>query len=329
MRIRVLGAGLYGCHLALAMIREGHDVEVHESAAAIFTGASGNIPARLHLGFHYSRSKLTRAACQEHYARFMATYGHLTRGIPVNIYAIADKLSNVDFGNYCQVLESEVEFIRIEKPEEFGLFHVEGAVLTGERHLIVRATRRYFADMLHGALRFETPASAFQESDFDLTIDCTFCAQDAAGVDRYEPCVSALLRGPTNFALTICDGGFPSIYPFDEVEGLCSLTSAKYTPLAKCGTYAEAREVLDKTSDQAFEQRCREMYRQMHGFYPAISNYRISGWMKAIRAMPLSGADARLVDVVRISPKTIRIRASKLDAIFYAEAEIKEAIRCM
>jgi len=331
VRIRILGGGLYGSHVSLALIRDGHDVELHESAASLFTGASGNMPARLHLGPHYPRSRLTRAACQDHFAKFMATYGHLTRGVPVNIYAIADKLSLVDFGNYCQSLKDEIEFIRIAKPEEFGLKNVEGAILTGERHLVIREARRYFTDMLKGATRFETPASAHGEDEYDLTVDCTFCAQESAGVDRYEPCVTGILRGPTDFALTVMDGGFGSIYPFDPADSTCSLTNARLTPLTKnCGSYAEAKEILDLLLDDSMRIRCEQMLEDMEHFYPAVrERYELVDWRKAIRAMPLSGADARLVDVVRVSPKTLRIRASKLDAIFYAEDVVMEAIRCL
>ena len=84
MKIRVLGAGFYGCHIALALMRDGHHVAVHEIAGRIFAGASGAIPARLHVGCHYPRSRMTRAACQEHNAAFMSEYGFLTRNVPVN-----------------------------------------------------------------------------------------------------------------------------------------------------------------------------------------------------------------------------------------------------
>ena len=66
MKIRVLGGGFYGCHIALSLIRDGHIVELHEVADRLFSGASGNIPARLHCGAHYPRSKLTRDACRDH-----------------------------------------------------------------------------------------------------------------------------------------------------------------------------------------------------------------------------------------------------------------------
>lgn len=328
MRIRVLGGGWYGCHLTLALKNAGHKVVLHESAPSLFSGASGNMPGRLHLGFHYPRSKLTRAACQDHYAKFMSTYGDLTRGVLVNIYAIADKLSLVDFGNYCQSLKDEVEFVKIAQPEEFGLRNVEGALLTGERHTVIRAARRFFTEKLGDVVKLNSDGG--YSKSYDLTIDCTFCARDNAGVDRYEPCVTGLLRGPTTFAVTIMDGPFPSLYPWDHVQSFNSITSASLTPLTKeCKTYEEARAILDSMTDAALKDRCRQMCNQIAHYFPGIYRYELAGHMKAVRAMPLSGADARLVDVVRISPDTVRIRASKLDAIFYAEEAVKEVIRCL
>lgn len=333
MKIRILGGGWYGCHLALALRSAGHQIALHEKANMLFSGASGNQPGRLHLGFHYPRSKLTRAACQDHNVRFMQTYGHLTRGVPLNIYAIAKDLSLVDFGNYCQSLREEVEFVRVSDPIELGLKEVEGAVLTGERHTVIRKARQFFAKALGETVWLNSSVSADHNSGsslFDLTIDCTFCANDSQGVDRYEPCVTTLLKGPSNVAITIMDGPFPSLYPWDPEEGISSLTSASLTPLSKeCRSYDDAKAVLASVPEASILGRCRAMIAQMERYYPSISKYDYHGHKVAIRAMPLSGADARLVDVVRMSEKVLRIRASKLDAIFYAEDVVKEHIKCL
>ncbi len=104
MRIRVLGGGWYGCHIASHLMVAGHQVELHEIRDKLFGGASGANPARLHLGFHYPRSHQTRALSQSNYREFMDVYGNLTRGVGVNIYAIADRDSLVDFDNYIQTL---------------------------------------------------------------------------------------------------------------------------------------------------------------------------------------------------------------------------------
>lgn len=328
MNIRILGGGWYGCHIALSLIKDGHAVVLEERAAQLFSGASGGNPARLHLGFHYPRSALTRTACQDHYAKFMKAYGFLTRHVPVNIYAVAENDSVVDFGTYCHTLESEVEFIRIVDPKEFGLRNVEGAVLTGERHIVIQQAREFFEEKLAGHVLYgdKKPPKDFVA---DWTIDCTFCANDNHNIDRYEPCVTALLRGPVDKAVTIMDGPFPSIYPWNEEQGVCSLTSAKFTPLARCNDRAQAESIVSSTLPPVALARAHQMMEQMANFWPESSTlYGIGGYKLSIRAMPRSGADARLVDVVQVAEKTLRIRAGKIDAILYAEQMVKEMLSC-
>lgn len=326
MKIRVLGGGFYGCHIARALKGSGHEVELHEIASRIFAGASGGIPARLHQGFHYPRSRMTRAACLEHNQEFMQEYGFLTRNVPVNIYAIAQDRSMVDYQQYVDTLRGEVEFIEIYDPTEYGLINVEGAVLTGERHIVTDYAAEYFQRELKEVIKTNTPPKKVDSDEWDWTIDCTFCANDSAGVDRYEPCLVPLLDGPTDRAITIMDGPFHSIYPWHEAENLVSLSSAYYTPFSKdCKTWEEANEVLQSLNPIAIGNRCAEMIKAMAEFYPPILDmYDLETFKLSIRAMPLSGADTRLVDVVQVGKRTLRVRAGKIDAIIAAEKIIKQ-----
>ena len=232
MKIRVLGGGWYGSSITMGLLADGHDVVLHEIAEQLFTGASGGNPARLHLGFHYPRSGMTQAACQEHYAAFMLKYGHLTRGVPINLYAVAADDSLVDFRSYCDTLRGRVEFIRVH-PDEYGLQNVEGAVLTGERHIVIDKARAWFTEELKGHVRFAMAPGSVDDPQWDMTIDCSFCANDSENIDRFEPCVMALLQGPADTAVTIMDGQFGSLFPWNEDKHLSSLTSAKFTPISK------------------------------------------------------------------------------------------------
>lgn len=319
MRIRVLGGGWYGCYITDALLQDGHDVELHEISDRLFSGASGSIPARLHCGSHYPRSRLTRKACKKHYKQFMSVYGHLTRHVPVNLYCIAAYDSLLDFGTYRQILREDIEFITVVDIAEFGLRNVEGAILTGERHIIVDKARDFFLERLSGHVRLNTPSEIYDNSDsFDCTIDCTFCARDEINIDRFELCLTVLLSGPSDKAVTIMDGGFPSIYPWDEENGISSLTSAKWTPIGRYLTWADAKSRQKDLSLQEVEAISDQMIDQMAFFYPFVEDYKVVDHRIAIRAMPRSGCDARLVDVVRIDDKTLRVRAGKIDAIFHA-----------
>lgn len=326
MRIRVLGGGFYGCHIALALAGDGHEVEVHEIADQIFGGASGSIPARLHQGFHYPRSRMTRAACQEHREAFMARYGQLTRGVPINLYAIAADQSLVDFDQYVRTLRGEVDFIPVHDPAEFGLRQVEGAVLTGERHIVTDEAKAFFLRELGDRIRYRiAPDDA--AGHWDWTIDCTFCANSAAGVDRYEPCLVVLLKGPVERAVTIMDGPFGSLYPWCPRRGICTLSSARFSPFSKeIATWAGARTLLDGLSTARIEGQAQAMIAQMRAFYPAIDEFEVADYRLSIRAMPLSGADTRLVDVAQAGPRGLRVRAGKIDAVIHAEQAIRRMI---
>ncbi|HEY5410270.1 MAG TPA: hypothetical protein VIJ94_06035 [Caulobacteraceae bacterium] len=161
---------------------------------------------------------------------------------------------------------------------------------------------------------------------YQLTIDCTFCAMDSEAIDRYEPCITVLLEGPTDRAVTIMDGPFPSLYPWNEQLGLNSLTSAKFTPLSKtCRSYDEAQHQLDTVTSDELAARMSDMLGQLAHFWPGVrDHYQIADFRLAVRAMPKSAADARLVDVVSIGEHAIRVRAGKIDAVFRAEALVLE-----
>lgn len=325
MRVRILGSGLYGCHLATALLDDRHTVEVHEIADSVFAGATGNIPARLHCGCHYPRSKLTRVACHVHYNEFMARYGDFTYGVSCNIYAVAEHDSLVDFGTYRQILRDEIEFVTVDRPMELGLRNVEGAILTAERHVLADKLRDHFAWVLADHIEFGREPGRVDDPAWDLTIDCTSCANDGLNVDRYEACLTLLLEGPTDRAVTIMDGPFPSLYPWDEEQGLSSLTSAKWTPIRRFSTWGEARLFLDTLAE--IGGHATAMFDQMAFYWPRIRDeYRIVDHRLAIRAMPRSAADARLVDVVRVGDRALRVRAGKLDAIFHAERVIRDML---
>src|SRR5690606_37549255 len=159
---------------------------------------------------------------------------------------------------------------------------------------------------------YERRPERIDDPAWDLTIDCTFAANDSENIDRYEPCVVGLLQGPVNKAVTIMDGWFGSLYPWNERIGLSSLSSASLTPFSKtCRTYAEAKSLLDGVTRADAERRVNAMFEQMEHFFPEILEYDVVDHLLSIRAMPRSGADARLVDVVRVGERALRIRAGK------------------
>jgi hypothetical protein len=253
----------------------------------------------------------------------MATYGDFTRGIPCNVYAVAHD-SHLDFGTYFQIMSEEIPCISVYRTDDLGLKNVEGAILTGERHILVDQLRSYFEHRLGAAVHFNMSAGDPSDDRWDATIDATFCANDSVNIDRYEVCLTVLLRGSVERAVTVMDGPFPSLYPWDEARGICSLTSAKFTPLhITRSNYGVALDYKNNISRDHVAEQCRKMIVQMSFYYPAVQEFELFDARIAIRAMPRSNSDSRLIDV-RISDRILRIRAGKLDAVFAAERVIEQ-----
>ncbi len=260
----------------------------------------------------------------------MRRYGFLTRHVPTNIYAIAAHDSLLDFESYLRVLDRDTHYIPIHDPAEYGLANVEGAVLTGERHVVSDMAGAYFTRELGDRIKFCVTVAEVDDPRWDMTVDATFCANDSAGIDRYEPCLTVMLEGPTDRSTTVMDGAFCGLYVWNESRRLSSLTSAKLTPFSKtCRTYSEAKSLLSNLTVQEIADRAEDMMDQMATFWPAVRDlYTIVDFKLAVRAMPRSGADSRLVDVTRVGDRAIRVRAGKIDAIFQAEQLVKGMISC-
>lgn len=105
MKIAIIGAGWYGCHLAICLIEHGHDIVIYEKNK-IFSGSSSKNQNRLHLGFHYPRSKKTRDLCKNGYEKFENKYTTIAKNVSANKYYIS-KNSILDFETFCGIFNHE------------------------------------------------------------------------------------------------------------------------------------------------------------------------------------------------------------------------------
>ena len=112
IRIAVIGAGWFGCHIGYKLSQNKFKVEIFEKENDIFRNASGNNTNRLHLGFHYPRSYTTRKMSFEGYKKFITQYPKLSKPLKNNIYVIAkSKLNKMSAKSYeNSMLRSDLKF---------------------------------------------------------------------------------------------------------------------------------------------------------------------------------------------------------------------------
>lgn len=108
-RVVVVGAGWYGCHIAMELARTGYEVTLMDRESSILSRCSGTFGIRLHRGPHYPRSPATRRECQRTFQRFLDEYPELVVWHAESIYAYAledakghqSKVSLEDFEQVC------------------------------------------------------------------------------------------------------------------------------------------------------------------------------------------------------------------------------------
>ena len=103
--IAIIGAGWYGCHVATYLIDNGYLVDIYDGNH-IFYGSSSKNQNRLHLGFHYPRSKKTRSLCKNGFDLFKSKYQNCLEKINNNYYYVANE-SIIDFDTYCGIFSYE------------------------------------------------------------------------------------------------------------------------------------------------------------------------------------------------------------------------------
>ena len=85
MKIAVIGAGWMGAHISNVLNIKRYDVKIFESKKKIFLGMSGYNTNRLHMGYHYPRSLITRKQSINGYNKFIKEYPNLYKKI-TNIF---------------------------------------------------------------------------------------------------------------------------------------------------------------------------------------------------------------------------------------------------
>ncbi len=134
-KIAIIGAGWYGCHLALALRKRGYDVTLFEKNSQIFSGVSGKYGIRLHAGLHYPRSDKTRENCRSGFAKFRECYPELVIEHEHAYYGVGttdadgnpSKVTKEQFLTVAQELDGIFDWKEID-PEEQGFRELETAI---------------------------------------------------------------------------------------------------------------------------------------------------------------------------------------------------------
>lgn len=337
MRIAIIGAGWYGLHLAKVLRQKGEEVVVFEAASDIFSEASSKNQNRLHLGYHYPRCARTRLQSREGFSRFMEEYGFATREVKNNLYAVDDSKSLIDFETYCAIMESS-NLVTNEVLDPFKYTkNLSGFIITQEKLILFEEAVKYFKSQLSDiTIKYNTRIESsdidchenhviVKDQKFDYLINTTWGGLTTRTNLEFfyeSSLVLTYTSAMKDFALTIMDGEFVSLYPYKDNE--FTLTSVKHTPLKLFDTYNGAFEHNKKLTELEVANLRHKIEAEVLYYYPDFAaNFAYKHYYTSIKTKLKVKNDSRYC-VVETNGREIFIFSGKVDTVFQAEDKVCE-----
>jgi glycine/D-amino acid oxidase-like deaminating enzyme len=337
----IIGAGFYGCEIALQMKRLGHErLILVEERSNILERASFVNQARVHNGYHYPRSISTAVRSHVNFERFVDSYRYAMLLDMTKIYAIAkgSRVSASQFVRFCETVgipcrEPPAHLARLFDPGLIDESFLAEEVAFDSRRLADDLRRRLVEAKVD--LRLETRAQVIAVDDRAVTValgpdtlraryvfNCTYAGLAFAGIKlqtgiKRELTEMLLIRPPPILAkvgVTVMDGPFFSTMPFPAL-GLHTLSHVRYTPHWATND-DNVRDLTPQRSNGI------AMLRDASHFLPCLASaepVRSIFDVKAILARN-EDDDGRpiLIEQSQASPRIWSILGSKIDNIFDA-----------
>jgi len=355
--VLVIGAGFFGCSIAMHLRRFLGRVAVLEEGGEIMQRASYHNQARVHQGYHYPRSLLTGLRSRVNFDRFATEYRDCIDSSFAALYAIGRAFSHVtasQFASFCKRIGAPIQAAPEDLRRLFEPRHVEDVFLVREWAFNAQLLKEIVASKMNTAgvelhLRSRvtglTPQQdgsvlATVESGGDCrgilaktVFNCTYSGINRvlAGSNlpliplKHEWTEMALVEPPAllrNVAVTVMCGPFFSFMPFPARQ-LHSLSHVRYTPH---WSWEEPGSVGNPDAQAPGHSRYLAMIKDAERYLPALADcrYHDSLW-GAKTVLPISEtSDSRpiLFQRSRVMPNLISVMGGKLDNVFDVLVEL-------
>ena len=332
----IIGAGWMGCHLALSLIKQGHQVKLFEQKK-IFNGMSGSNTNRLHMGYHYPRSFQTRMQSKFGYQEFIKKYPTLNKKIKNNLIYIVKKHSLIDFQSYKEIMIASNLKIKETTYFKDELSNIEGLFKVNEAQILQNKSKKFFKSRLGKSL-FENKEVKldqlkfgkkifFENEYFDYLVDCSagHLFNKKQFDISYEPRVTWIYKSKLkNFALMAMDGQFYNIFPHKEDY---ILGTPKYSKYKKINNLRLAIKFIKEIKKKDIIKRRFQSEKIIKDTFMNFNKYfSYKGYFISLTTIFNSSSDNRPT-LVNKKDNIISVLGGKIDTIFEAEKKIIEMLK--
>lgn len=305
----IIGAGFYGCALAVHLASQGYSVLVCELGTAALERASAVNQARVHTGFHYPRSFATALRARHNFERFAEDYSSAIKRDFQMLYAIARYRTKVNARRFEGMFQSMNAPMERASPEQRALFSndlIEEVFACTEYAFDYSAIRRILFERLKPlpveiafeakvarvytqangvAVELASGSTVTTRRVFNITYSQINDVLRSSGLKplalKHEMVEIALIDPPAamaGLAVTVMDGAFFSSMPY-PAENAYSLTHVRYTPHFNWTDQTSAADAYSTAEHLPRQTRWRHMLNDARRFMPAIGE---AGWQRSL-----------------------------------------------
>lgn len=322
MNIAIVGGGWVGCHLA-KNLRKVHDVVLFDKHERLFLETSYNNQNRLHKGFHYARNSKTRELCEHTFNQFCDDYKEVVVDVPNNYYCVPFNSSIIDFGTFEKIFHDYTFHLRSTK-----LQNVEGCVAVDEKYIDFKKAHEYFNNTL-GDIFVQKDIESLDDlkDEFDVVINCTnnHIPDPSCTTAFYELTITLLYdkHKHTEFgALTLVDGEFFSIYPYQDTT--YTVSDVTNTPIKRFNSVTELRDF--QVTEDIVKEKIKQFEDKIMFFYPQFKDdFSYSGYFLSTKAKFVSES-ANRYPFLSQQDNVINCFTGKIQGIYVIEDYVKNEI---
>ena len=257
-RIAVIGGGFYGCYLAYKLLEEKKFnliIDIFEKNRDLLQEAGSNNQWRLHLGYHYPRSKKTIEQCVIGAKKFTNDFKKYISYPKYNLYIIHKK-SKTSFDQFVKIFKNfklkfkkfDIKTLKVLKniDQYSGALNTEEGVIKFDKlnpflkKKIKSKCKVYLNTKIKKIINSDSKILDCKNNkygSYDFIMNCTYINPNLSNNNKFP--IKYELAGMVeiknvikkNIALTIMDGNYVSIYP--RKQNTVSLSSVKFTPIKK------------------------------------------------------------------------------------------------